>query len=283
MKVLITGASGLLGKYMARTVPDGVEPAFTWHTVQQPWCRHQLNVTNPDAVAYVAGKVKPDAIVHMAAVGDVDWCQRNYRDAWKVNVEGTRNVLSLGVPTLMTSTNAVYSGDDPPYGESAPQEPVNAYGKIRREAERAMKGRGWIARLFLLYGWQPPGARGNWATNALDKLLAGGALRVVDDVWYMPTYAEDAARAVWKMLTLPEGAYNVAGEERVTLLDFVRRLAGTWGLDAGRIEPCSITEFPSIAPRPRDTAYDLAHSKSFGLGCRGVGEGLEAMRREDPL
>ena len=279
MKVLVTGASGLLGRYLARSVPDGVEAEFTWATAWQPWCRHQLDVADASQVGYVFAKVKPDAVVHMAGVGSVDWCEANYRTAWAVNVGGTKNVLAQRVPAMLTSTNAVYSGEDPPYAEDAPREPVNAYGITRRHAEDAvLEAGGSAVRLFLLYGWEPPGARGNWASSAARRLAAGERLRVVDDVFYQPTYAADAAEVIWKALSgVEQRQINVAGEDRVSLFTFITQLARSFGAYENLVEPCSIREFPSLAPRPGDTTYDLSLARQLGLSCRGIEEGLEAM------
>lgn len=275
MKVLVTGASGLLGRYMAGCVPDGIDAEFCYWTVKQPWTAHRLDVTNQAELDYVFAKVKPDKVIHMGSVGNVDWCQDHYRDAWRINVEGTRAVISQGAPVLLTSTNAVYSGDNPPYSEDSPREPVNAYGRTRKQAEDAVfKAGGIAARLFLLYGWEPAGARGNWASSAVRKLAAGEPLRIVNDVYYQPTYAGDAAKAVWGALGEWQTA-NVAGNDRVSLYEFITTLAEIWGYNKDVISPASITEFKSLAPRPGDTTYDLE------VACRGIRDGLEAMYLED--
>jgi dTDP-4-dehydrorhamnose reductase len=286
MKVLITGGSSLLGKYLHDTTPAGIRADYTWYSHYCPWTRHHLDVTDPDQVAYVMGKIKPEAIIHMAAIGSVDWAQQNYRPAWDVNVEGTRHILEaardLGARVLLTSSNAVFSGEDPPYREDSELAPVNAYGKIRVQNERiVMKEQNYqIVRLFLLYGWEPEGARGNWASSAFRKLSDGQKLRVVDDRWYMPTYAADAARAIWSLLDQGQsGVYHVAGDDRVTLHDFVATVAEQWQFPQSLVEPCPFAGL-GIAPRPVDTTYDLSKLHALGIHCRGIREGVEAMWQE---
>lgn len=288
MKVLVVGGSCLLGSYLLRSVPEGVDAEFTWYTTYQNWCAHQMDICNKSQVQYVFSKVKPQTVIHMAAVGNVDWCQDNYGTAFQINVGGLRNVLEVAkdyeAQVLMTSTNAVYSGENPPYAEDAEQKPVNAYGKIKKQAERFMAGyrHKWqIVRLFLLYGWEPQGARDNWASSAARKLHAGMPMKVVDDVFYQPTWAADAARAVWKVLLDGEpGAYNVAGTDRVSLYQFVLEVANMYPhYDKNLISPVSISQF-DIAPRPIDSSYDLGKSQALGIWCRGIKEGLEGMRNE---
>ena len=304
MKILVTGGSGLLGKYLHMSEPPGLDVHYTWFSSKQPWCAHRLNIymrqpggrtrdQNQRQIDYVFGKVKPDAVVHMAGVGNVDFCQQNYQLAWDTNVEGTRHVMKAaadhGAQVLLTSTNAVFSGENPPYGEDDPREPVNAYGKIRKAAEDVvLREGGYVARLFLLYGWEPEGARGNWASGAVQKLQAGQKMRVVNDRWYMPTYAADAAQVVWALLgqgqgeglkALPHRIYHVAGADRVTLYDFVKSVAEQWSLDPSLVEPCSFDDLPGLAPRPVDSCYRLERMGELDvLPCRGIEAGLGTMR-----
>jgi len=290
-RVLVTGGSSLLGRYLQATQPDGVDAVYTWCNTIQPWCTHKLDVRKLKRdVRYVFGKVKPQAVIHMGSWGSVDDCQRDYQPAWVVNVEGTRNILKAAedyeAQVLLTSTNAVFCGQHPPYDEESEREPINSYGKMRRVAEDAVKRYRYkwqIARLFLLYGWEPTGARDNWASKAVRRLQNGGRLRMADDVYYMPSYAGDVARALWALLGQGQGVYHVAGDDRVTLHQFVLSVAETWKLDPSLVEPVPFADLAKefkLAPRPADTTYDLHKAHYFGLGCRGIEAGLAAMRGE---
>ena len=289
-RVLVTGGSSLLGRYLQAIQPYGIEAAYTWYKNFQPWCHHQMDATDLANVRYVFSKVKPQAVIHMASVGSVDEADRNYRPCWLANVEGTRNVLKVAedyeAQVLMTSTNAVFDGQDPPYAEDAGREPINRYGAMRKAAENmVMKySRKWqVARLFLLYGWEPVGARGNWASAAVRRLQNGDRLKMANDRWYMPSYAGDVARALWALLGQGQGVYHVAGDDRVTLHQFVLTVAETWKLDPSLVEPVpfvDLAEMYNLAPRPMDTTYDLRKARLFGLGCRGIVAGLEAMFEE---
>lgn len=298
MNVLVTGGSSLLGRYLYDTIPDGIQAAFTWCNTLQPWCAHQLDVCDMGNLVHVFSKTQPGAVIHMGSWGSVDECDRNFKLSWQVNVEGTRNLLKVAADyeatVLFTSTNAVFDGNNGPYGEDDEREPVNRYGSQRRAAENAVMryNYGWmITRLFLLYGWEPAGARGNWASNAVRTLKAGQRLTVTEDHWYMPTYAHDAARAVWGLLDqgqrgadVSRQVYHVAGDDRVTLHQFVLSVADQWSLDRSLVEPAPYAQvqrrFGLTAPRPVDTSYKLDKAHGLGIRCRGVREGLAAMYQE---
>ena len=306
MKILVTGGSGLLGRYLHLNEPAEHDVHYTWYSTHQPWCAHRLNVCVPKGsrtsdreqrqIDYLFGKVRPEIVIHMAGIGNVDFCEKNYQLARDTNVEGTRHLMRVaadhGAQVLLTSTNAVFSGEDPPYGEDDERDPINAYGKIRKAAEDVvLRHGGYVARLFLLYGWEPEGARGNWASGAVEKLKAGQKMRVVDDRWYMPTYADNAARALWALLgqglggglkALPHRVYHVAGEDRVTLYDFVKTVAEVWNLDPSLVEPCSFDDLEGLAPRPVDSSYRLERFEELVgiVAPRGIRGELEAMRQE---
>jgi len=281
MKVLVAGGSCLLGKYLALSVPKGVELIRTWYTNQGPG--YQMNVCEQSQVQYVVGRVDPDIIIHMAAPGSVDWCERNYLEAQRIIIDGTKNVLKAadGRKVIYTSTNAVFSGKDPPYSEDSERMPINAYGRLRKRAEDlVMEYNSFvILRLFLLYGWEPAGARVNWASALYRKFHDGEQASLVDDRWWQPTYAGSAATAIWKLLDKDREVFHVAGEDRVTLLQFGREVVRTFSLNRSLLRGVP-SDGLEVAPRPVDTSYDLSKLYDSGIKPVGIRVGLGHMLRE---
>lgn len=271
-----------MGKYLALSAPKDVGLTRTWYTNQGPG--YQMNVCEQSQVRYVVGRVDPDVIVHMAAPGSVDWCEQNYREAQKIIVEGTKNILDAadGRKVIYMSTNAVFSGDDPPYDEDSQRRPINAYGRLRKRAEDLVLEYNSfvILRLFLLYGWQPAGARMNWASTLHFKLQRGEEMSLVDDRWWQPTYAGNAAMATWQLMDKEREVFHIAGEDRVTLLQFGLEVARAFGLDASLLEGIPSDNLGRIAPRPVDTSYDLYKMYEAGVHPVGIRPGLKHMQRE---
>jgi len=284
MKVLITGGSSLLAKYLTSSCPY---PNFdlTYYTNHVPGLTmFFLNITDKSQVLYVFDRVKPDLVIHCAAVGSVDYAENNFTECHNINVIGTRNVVeATGRGRFVyLSTNAVYKGDNPPYGEMSERTPVNRYGALKREAENlvmALSNNWLIIRPFMLYGYPYPGGRPNWFTTITQKLAMGETIKLVNDVYWQPTLAEDVARAIWQ---LAEGdknqIYNVASDDHMTLYDFGLAVAKYNKVSTKRIEPIATSELKGIAPRPIDTAYDLSKVKALGLKFRGVEEGLKTLK-----
>lgn len=292
MNILITGGSCLLGKYLIDTAPEQFRVSATWYTnyVDLGVPMLQMDVSNQSQVAYVFGRVNPDVVVHCAAIGSVDWVEKHYPEAAQCIVNGTEHVIAAcedhKAQLIYTSTNAVFGGDEPPYVETSERHPINAYGKLRRQAEDLVmidSGHWLILRLFLLYGWPPPGARSNWAVTVGERLENKQSVSMVDDAYWQPTYAGDVAETLWALLKRGDDneVYHVAGSDRVTLYEFGQAVATTWGLDGDLIEPVGHDAFPGIAPRPKDASYALGKLHDVGIKPAGVLAGLEAMKQED--
>ncbi len=282
-KTLIIGGSNLLGRYLARRLSC----ASTWHSCHQPWCQYQMDVRDIRDVRAVFGRVKPEAVIMLAAVGDVDWVQNNYLEAKEVNLDGLRNVLSVaaeyGSYFLYISSNAVFGGDNPPYSPRSERNPVNAYGSQRKTAEDMVSRyqRSWcVVRLFLLYGWHPRGARGNWATTVIDCLNRRRPVRLVSDRYWQPSYAGHVASALDSLLVKrATGFWHVMGRDRVSLYEFGRAVAEEFGFDPSEVQPIASDDLPpGIAPRPVDSTYDPGAGSTIVLG--GIREGLAEMREE---
>lgn len=286
MKILITGGSSLLGRYLIQTAPKEHTIEATWYTNHIGLSMYQMDVTNKSQVRYVFDRVKPELVIHCAANGSVDYAEKNYQEVRQVNVTGTENVLwaaeDYRAKVIYISTNAIFEGVNPPYAEDSPQQPVNAYGSIKKQAERAVKDYKWwvIIRPFLLYGWPWDRGRGNWATLVVDRLKQGKSLKLVNDVIWQPTYAGDMAKAIWQLCEAENEAFNVASTDRMTLYEFALKVAKVWELDDKLIEPVGSDYFEGIARRPVNTSYDLRKIDKLGVKLAGIGDGLKQMKAE---
>lgn len=283
MKVLLIGGSSLLGRYLSLTKPTGTDLSLTWFTNHIDDAYH-LDVCIKSQVYYVLERAMPDVIIHCAAMGSVDYAESHYSETYQINVEGLKNVLTAsdGIPFVYISTNAVFRGDDPPYSESSDCHPINRYGSIKRQAElEVMKARKWMAvRPFMLYGYPYPKGRQNWLTTILSKLKNGQEVKLVNDVYWQPTNAEDCAQAIWTLVRLAKWGevFHVAGDDLLTLYDFGLKVARIWRMDKKLVQPIASSELKGIAPRPVNTAFDLSKIHGLGISLRGVEEGLKGMK-----
>jgi dTDP-4-dehydrorhamnose reductase len=165
-----------------------------------------------------------------------------------VNVEGTRNVVSLGVPVVYYSTDYVFDGAKrEPYVESDPPNPLSVYGQTKLEGEQEVRD-GWIIRSSWLFG--------SSGENFLRTMLRLGAERkevaVVDDQRGSPTNVDDLAFATQEVLSLPYGVYHVAADGDCSWADFAEEIFFAAGLTC-HVRRISTEEYGAPAPRPSNS------------------------------
>ncbi len=289
MKVLITGGSSLLGKYLVATKPRRVTITGTWYTNSIVF-GSRVDITNRTEVHNIFNRVKPNVVIHCAAIGDVEQAETDYQSVYEVNILGTDNVIRTATrfdtKVIHISSNAVFSGNKPPYSENDACDPVNNYGKIKRKAERLLVDRSdidWlIIRPFMLYGWPYTGGRDNWGATIVNRLKSGESLKLVNDTIWMPTYTEDIAKAIWQLLEIGGNReiYHVASRERATLHSFGLKIAKIYGFDINLIEGVPSSYFKGIAARPHESTYNMDKISKLGIELDGIEDGIRRMKDE---
>lgn len=300
MKILITGGSGLLGKALLETAPEDCVLSLSYNKNQHAYnpsnTWYRLNIKDRAEVFEIFDLVRPKITIHCASVGSVDYTEDHYTSVRETNIGGLSHVIDAanGYKSRLVyiSSNAVYSGNLPPYGETSPLEPVNAYGVLKREGENLVKDRAdkWlIIRPFMLYGWPYRGGRTNWAAAIVKGLRDGKtSFALVNDVIWMPTYAPDCAETIWKILFQMEvdrEIFNVAGQERATLYEFGLKVCDVFGLESNLLKPVKTKYFSIgqgvLAKRPKDTSYDLVKLSKCGIVLSDIRTGLQKMKKAE--
>jgi len=242
MRVLITGGTGLLGRALIATRPPWAEVVATVRRAlgdpsPPPCVVRELDVTDRAGVAATVAAVRPDWVVHTASIDDVDYTETHPDLTREVNVGGTENVVCPCAETdarlAFISSNAVFDGLAPPYGEEDPTSPVNQYGKLKVEGEQLVLASGvphLLIRPILMYGWNHPRGRPNPATWLMARLGRGEQVRVVDDVFSNPIFADHCAQAIWRTIELDQrGCLHLAGRECLSRYEFARTVARVLG------------------------------------------------------
>jgi dTDP-4-dehydrorhamnose reductase len=250
MRILITGANGMLGRALAAKLGSG-HSLFLWG-------REEADVTDERAVHEAARGIEFDAVVHAAAYTDVDGCEREEEAALRVNRDGVRHVAALarerGARFVTVSTDYVFDGTKTsPYEETDPPSPINAYGRTKLAGEEAALASGapaLVVRTSWLFG---PGGK-NFVDTIAGQLERGEALQVVDDQRGAPTYTRDLAYGIARLLGGDAtGIVHVTNRGETTWYDLAVAIARYRG------GPASITPIPSSrTPRPaRRPAYSV--------------------------
>ncbi len=278
-RVLITGATGLLGKYLLKTC-DSLDVIYS----------KRFDILDKDATYSYFDEAKPGLVIHCAGEGRVDFAETNRCESWRSVFEGTELMLRAahywGSHFVYISSNAVYHGNSPPYNEYSQQDPVNVYGRYKSETETLVlssKFKTTIVRPILLYGWPNKEKRGNFVTRTLDCLRRGEPVSVDKSIISQPTYAFDCASAIWKIIRNQHTLHdeiNVSTEQITSMFMFAQNIATVFGCDINNISPLEHWRISVAAKRPVDTTFCVNKLRELGISLRNQMHGLEAMKKE---
>lgn len=244
-RVLLTGATGLLGSWLRRTAPADTDLVSVLHRRKLSGPAVAADLRDPEATTALA-MVKPALVIHAAFARD----EASILDATRHVVEATREASA---ELIYISSEAVFAGDGGARSEPSVPDPVWDYGRWKWEAEKvvsASDGRVAIVRLPLFVSLEPE-------DHILSDIRAA-VTRNERSVWFsdemrQPACADDLARAIWRIAKLPSaaraGPWHLPGAERLSRFEIAER-----AVTAANLEPSSIKATPSDANahRPRD-------------------------------
>jgi dTDP-4-dehydrorhamnose reductase len=293
MKVLVTGANGLLGQHLVKQLIDrqyhviatGRGPSrlsfnnYTWYDV---------DITNAFQVYGVMNKEKPDVVVHAAALTQIDECEQNPERCEAINVQGTSQILTdaetFSSHFIYVSTDFVFDGEKGNYTEEDDLNPVNWYGFTKMQAEAMVQTSTipWaIVRTSLVYGNVFDGTRSHIISWVKENLQQGMPIKVVADQWRMPTYVEDLAKGILLIIEKKaEGIYHLSGKDLLSPYMIAVQTAAYFNLDASKIEKVDASTFSQPGRRPLKTGFVIEKAReTLGYDPISFEEGLGKLFR----
>lgn len=265
---LVTGATGQLGGHVVRLLLSRGAEAVAWvgrggPAIPGAEC-HVVDLSDADRVERALREARPTHVLHvgaMTAVGDV------YADpemGRRVNVEATRalaeGAAEEGARMVYVSTDMVFDGEGAPYTEGDEPRPLSLYGRSKLDGERhVLRFRGHaVLRIPLMYGYAVS-PRGTTFSRQVEALRRGERMELFEDEFRTPVWLGDAAAALVGLAESGEvGVWHLAGPERVSRLELVRRIARGLGLPEGGLVGVSRRSVDFPEPRPADLSLDGA-------------------------
>ncbi|MGC9002359.1 MAG: dTDP-4-dehydrorhamnose reductase [Dictyoglomus sp.] len=259
MKVLITGAGGFLGQYFVKEFQD--------HDVI-PLTHKDINIEDKNTIEKII-ELKPDLVIHPAAIRSPDICERDPDLAWKVNALGTKHIAIacsiLDIPLIYISTDYVFSGDkNSPYTEFDTPNPINVYGRTKLQGELFVKE--FCEKYFIIRTSYVFGEYGNNAFTQIYRSLKEGKEIYLSNYHFAScTYAGDLVRKVKELsFTKLYGTYHIVNKGIITRYDFAWKVAEIFNLPKDKIIKLTPENFNQPAPRPlysvlRNYVLELYH------------------------
>ena len=277
MRILITGSNGLLGQKIVKIcLKRGTEFLATSNGLNRnqecPSERYlEMDITNQPKIAEIFTNYKPTHIIHTAALTNVDYCELNPEECQEVNVLATQKLWNeaqkINAHFQLLSTDFIFDGLKGNYKETDEPSAVSIYGQSKVDAEQVLinsENKNWsIARTIIVYGTANNLSRTNIVLWSIDALTKGDPMKIIDDQFRMPTWADDLA---WGCLEIcrkdKKGIFHLCGPELMAVNEIVFRIAKHLGKSTENVEIISSSTLNQPAKRPPRTGFDLTKSKT---------------------
>ena len=268
--ILVTGSNGLLGQKIVNQLKNRNDVKLIATSLGknrrliQDFIYESLDITSQEEVQEVINRYKPDAVINTAAMTNVDACEDDKENCWKINVDAVGYLLRAckeqNSQLIHLSTDFVFDGKSGPYKESDIPNPLSYYAKSKLASENLILNSGYentaIARTIIVFGNGDNLSRGNlilWAKGALEKQ---SPINVVEDQYRAPTLADDLAKGCIAIAEKnAKGIYHLSGPETMSILEIVKRIGKFYGLSTDCVTPIETSFLNQAATRPPRTGF----------------------------
>ncbi len=259
-KAVVTGASGMLGKDLSRSLERD------FHVI--PLSRAELDITDMDQVMHVLGDTTPAVVVNCAAFTNVDLCEKKREKAFLVNAKGPENLAkacsAIGAKLVHISTDYVFDGmSQRPYREEDPTNPINVYGQSKLKGENTIQKHSkdyLIVRTSWLFGKEGP----NFIKTMLELSKERKELQVVHDQRGRPTSTKDLSKHVCQLIRYnATGTVHCANIGTCTWFDLCCFALEKAGIGNVKVTPVTSDCFKRPARRPAYSVLDLKRFKKI--------------------
>ena len=266
--ILLTGGSGFVAGSIIRQATD----AATWHVVTRGDKLHsaphlhwyRADIAAEHAIETLIGYLRPSAVIHTAALADIDYCEANQDEAWLVNAALPERIAKataeIGARMIFCSTDTVFDGSRGNYTEDDAPNAVNFYAKTKiaaEEAVRAANANSVVARVALVMGLPVLGKGNSFLSRMIASLEAGKDVTVPAVEIRTPIDVLTLGKALTELATHDYcGTLHLSGSEAINRYAMTQRIVARLGHPVERVKANDPTNIPGRAERPRDASMN---------------------------
>lgn len=257
-RIVLFGSRGMVGSALAEALSSRTLEAYT---------HKDVDITDYAAVERIFRKVRPEIVINAAAFTRVDDCEKFREPAYLANVQAVAQIAGLckkyDAMLVQFSTDYIFDGNtEVPYAEESPANPINYYGATKWEGDKKVISSG--CRFLIMRSSWVFGRNGdNFVKKILKRALAGAKLRAPSDQYGAPTYSDDIAAAVIKLLASgAEKVVNFTNTGQCSRLEQARIILQSYGLN-NSIEAVKNDDLHLLARRPRFSVLDISRYRQL--------------------
>jgi len=266
MKFLVTGSAGLVGSQVIKDLTESNDTIYSCYYNSKPelGIATPLDLTNSENIIKTIENIKPDVIIHLAAMTNVDQCEKEKDLALEINAKATetlaRQAAKHGSFFVYVSTDYVFDGESGLKKENDTTNPIDYYGKSKLDGEKALDdmASAWcIARTSTPFGLHK--TKKSFPLFVKENLEEKKQITIVTDQFTSPTYVPNLSKMLIEISTRKiTGIIHTSGTTRISRYDVASLVAEKLNLDKDLIKPSTIQEMNWTAKRPRDSSLDVS-------------------------
>lgn len=286
--LLITGASGFLGyNVIEQNISNWNICALTNHrkfsfrNITQVYC----NLANEKLLNNSLESIKPDAIIHLAAISDTNYCESNIEIAKQVNITASINLASYAsgrnIPFIFISTDLVFDGIKGNYDETDNTYPLNEYGKQKAFTEKeilSLNKNACVLRMPLMFGYAGYYSQ-SFLQPFIENIKSNKKQMLFTDEYRSILDGKSAAKGI--MLALDnnwKGIYHLGGNEKISRYDFGLRICDEYSLDKELLIPTLQKDLKLAAPRPADVTLNSNKARRVGFVAEDIAYAIAQLK-----
>ncbi|MFC1586520.1 SDR family oxidoreductase, partial [Fibrobacterota bacterium] len=234
------------------------------------------DLRQPEQVEKCVKDLRPDAVIHMAAASDPNFCQEHEAVSEKINIQASTLFAELcrtrGIPFLFTSTDLVFDGTSAPYREQDPVSPVSIYGRQKAIAEKKVLEiypGSLVCRMPLMFGMAGPIAS-SILQPMLKAMAASTPLHLFEDEFRTPLSAPEACKGLLKVLPQASGMLHLGGPDRISRYELGIAVKRAFNMKSAVLNAVPQNSIPMTAPRPPDVSLNSDKARKFGFNPPGL-------------
>lgn len=271
MKFLVTGGSGLIGYNLLQNLNNSNHEIYSFYNENKPMigASFKIKLVDSQSISKKIGEIKPDVIIHLAAVTNVDQCETEKELANSINVKATQilahEASNQDIFLIYVSTDYVFDGKKGAYKEDDQPNPLNYYGLSKLEGEIAVQkncSKYCIARTSTPFGIHP--SKKSFPIWVIENLKNGKEIKAVINQFTSPTYTSNLSRMLMEIaIKKLNGKIHLAGATRISRFELAKLVSAKLKLDDRLIKPISINEINWLAKRPEDSSLDVTKASTL--------------------
>jgi len=270
-KILVTGSSGLVGRQITKDLVEKNFDVYSCYHLEKPQfgTPTPLDISKKDEIGEVLQNIKPDVVIHLAAITDVDFCEKQKELAMLINTRSTEILAQESAKQnsffVYMSTDYVFDGKKGMKNEEDMPNPLNFYGKSKLDGETMVKTLNSpqiIVRTSTPFGFHPK--KKSFPLWVKENLESNKEIPVLIDQYTSPTFVPNLSEMLIEVIKKKiTGILHLAGSTRISRFEFAQILAQKLNLDPILLKPIKIDDMNWIAQRPRDSSLDVKKANTI--------------------